>query len=85
MSTLKPAAASISTDALTVMSIGRKIASMIRAGKPRQVDPWMTAIDAIDGLDRLALEDIGAPSWVIKEVQRRQGIWRQQLEDIGRR
>lgn len=85
MSTAKQAGVAVATATLTVRSVARKIGSLLRQGKPRPTEPWLTAIDAIDHLDRHALEDIGAPCWLIKEVQRRQGLWQQKLHDIGRR
>jgi len=37
-----------------------------------QYDPWTTAVSQIDHLDAHVLADIGAPRWVIDEVNRRQ-------------
>ena len=37
-----------------------------------QDDPWSTAVSQIQHLDSHVLADIGAPRWVIDEVNRRQ-------------
>jgi hypothetical protein len=45
------------------------------AGLPDSVshdDPWSTAVGQIQHLDAHVLADIGAPRWVIDEVNRRQ-------------
>lgn len=35
-------------------------------------DPWASAVSQVDHLDAHVLADIGAPRWVIDEVNRRQ-------------
>ena len=37
-------------------------------------DPWASAISQVDHLDSHVLADIGAPRWVIEEVNRRQQL-----------
>ncbi len=38
----------------------------------RDDDPWTNAVSQVQHLDHHVLKDIGAPTWVIDEVDRRQ-------------
>jgi len=45
-------------------------------------DPWIGAIDAVAEMDAHMLKDIGAPAWLMAEVQHRQGRAAKRLVDL---
>ena len=45
-------------------------------------DPWISAIDAVAGMDEHTLKDIGAPTWLMSEVRHRQSLAAKRLIDL---
>lgn len=45
-------------------------------------DPWISAIDAVAGMDEHTLKDIGAPAWLMSEVRHRQSLAAKRLIDL---
>lgn len=45
-------------------------------------DPWISAIDAVAGMDEHTLRDIGAPAWLMSEVRHRQILAAKRLTDL---
>ncbi len=50
----------------------RKLLLSTRHKIQLQDDPWADAVHQVQHLDHHVLKDIGAPTWVIDEVDRRQ-------------